>query len=265
VQPLLRSLCAGVFDTDLPAATAGLLAAAPHVRAAALLALPSVPSLGEGVPPEGEPLADLHTAKFDPSEANAEAATSLWEDVGCELPSGEAEWFVAALVAHLASVHPDVRNAAAAALAAAVDAEPVRVAAAMRAVVGLYDSGEDENLKQKARRAAAATAAPVAAQKKSGKGFVLEEEDRKLQVCGWVWMWMCGCFVAGRDSVCAVGVCGTESLSSSHPPTHTHTSQPTTQMHPQCRSSPSTLTTRTMQPAAAVSQRGEQPPGWARQ
>ncbi len=186
VQPLLRSLCAGVADADLPAATAGLLAAAPHVRAAALIALPSVLSLAEGVPPQGQPLADMHTARYDPSEANADAAAALWEDAGCELPEGEAAWFVDALVGHLASPHADVRAAAAAALAAAVEAAPARVAAAMEAVVKLYASGEDEALRrraQEARAAAAAAAAGAPAGGKSSKGLGgLEQEERKLQV-----------------------------------------------------------------------------------
>jgi hypothetical protein len=190
VQPLLRSLCAGATDAELPAATAGLLAPAAHVRAAALIALPHVPSLAEGVPPGGPPLATLHLARFDPSEANAEGAAALWDDAGCELPTGPGSaWFVEALAGHLASPHADVRAAAAAALAVAVDAEPGRVGDAVGAVIGLYDSGLDEAARAAAAAAAAAefAAAPIAVGKKAGgggggKGFGLEEEERKLQV-----------------------------------------------------------------------------------
>ncbi|GBF89654.1 hypothetical protein Rsub_02372, partial [Raphidocelis subcapitata] len=186
LQPLLRSLCSGALEPELPAAAAGLLAAAPHVRAAALLALPSVPSLGEGLPPEGDPLAVLHIARFDPSEANAEAARALWDDSGCALPEGGAAWFVESVAARLASPHADVRAAAAAALAAALEAAPARVGDAMAAVVALYASGEDEAQKAAAAKAAAAAAAAPAggAGGKGGKkgGFGLDDEEKKLQV-----------------------------------------------------------------------------------
>ncbi len=51
MQPLLDDLCAGAGLEDLPAALAGLLTEAPHVRSAALDALPSVPLLSQGLRP----------------------------------------------------------------------------------------------------------------------------------------------------------------------------------------------------------------------
>lgn len=49
VQPLLESLCKGLSRAELPAALAGLLAEAPHVRGAAIAALSDVPFLPDGV------------------------------------------------------------------------------------------------------------------------------------------------------------------------------------------------------------------------
>ncbi|GFR52600.1 hypothetical protein Agub_g15197, partial [Astrephomene gubernaculifera] len=88
IIPLLRSLCAGCLEEDLPAATAGLTHPAPHVRAAALAALPAVPLLAEGLFPAGDDgtAALLWLARHDvASEANAAAATALWEACGAEL------------------------------------------------------------------------------------------------------------------------------------------------------------------------------------
>ena len=61
VQPLLDDLCRGLRDgRELQAALEGLLAAQPHVRAAALEALPEVPSLAAGASP-------LHGHETEPS------------------------------------------------------------------------------------------------------------------------------------------------------------------------------------------------------
>ena len=49
VQPLLESLCKGLSRAELPAALAGLLAEAPHVRGAAIAALSDAPFLPDGV------------------------------------------------------------------------------------------------------------------------------------------------------------------------------------------------------------------------
>lgn len=48
MQPLLVSLCEGLRPEDLPAAMAGLLAEAPHVRGAAIAALAHIPFLSNG-------------------------------------------------------------------------------------------------------------------------------------------------------------------------------------------------------------------------
>ena len=48
MQPLLVSLCEGLDAEDLPAAMAGLLAEAPHVRGAAIAALGHIPFLSTG-------------------------------------------------------------------------------------------------------------------------------------------------------------------------------------------------------------------------
>jgi hypothetical protein len=160
------------------------------VRAAALIALPNVPSLGEGLPPTGPPLAVLHLARFDPSESNADAAAALWEDAGCELPGENGEedgsWFVGALAAHLASPHADVRGAAAAALAAAVEAAPGRVGAALDAVVALYASGEEEARGGGKGGGSGGGGGGDAAAEAGGKGGRggFEVEERKLQVGG---------------------------------------------------------------------------------
>lgn len=87
-MPLLRSLCAGCLEEDLPAATSGLTHPAPHVRAAALAALPSVPLLGEGALPasDASTTALLWLARNDTgSEDNCGAAAALWELCGAVL------------------------------------------------------------------------------------------------------------------------------------------------------------------------------------
>ena len=48
VQSMLDDLCQGVGDADMLAAFHGLLEAEPHVRAAAVAALPKIPLLAEG-------------------------------------------------------------------------------------------------------------------------------------------------------------------------------------------------------------------------
>ena len=51
-MPLLRSLCCGVSEAEMPAAVSGLLAGSAAVRACALGGLVNVPTLAEGVAPE---------------------------------------------------------------------------------------------------------------------------------------------------------------------------------------------------------------------
>jgi hypothetical protein len=82
VQPLLRSLCCGVGEPELVAAVSGLLAGSAAVRASTLAALPHVPTLAEGLPPEsGEVLAVMALARHDADEDNAAAAEALWQQV----------------------------------------------------------------------------------------------------------------------------------------------------------------------------------------
>lgn len=89
VQPLLRSLCCGVGEPELVAAVSGLLAGSAAVRASALSALPHVPTLAEGLPPEsGEVLAVMALARHDADEDNAAAAEALWTQVGVTLIVG---------------------------------------------------------------------------------------------------------------------------------------------------------------------------------
>ena len=55
ILPLLKSLCSGASEEDLPAAVQGVVSEHAAVRSAALSALPCVPLLGEGMPPPGVP------------------------------------------------------------------------------------------------------------------------------------------------------------------------------------------------------------------
>lgn len=60
----------------------GLLSGSAAVRATALAALPHVPTLAEGVPPESPGVtAVLALARHDVNEDNAAAAEALWEQV----------------------------------------------------------------------------------------------------------------------------------------------------------------------------------------
>jgi hypothetical protein len=82
VQPLLRSLCAGVSEAELVPAVSGLLSGSAAVRATALAALPHVPTLAEGVAPESEEVtAVLALSRHDVNEDNAAAAEALWQQV----------------------------------------------------------------------------------------------------------------------------------------------------------------------------------------
>ncbi|KAF8055816.1 hypothetical protein HT031_006591 [Scenedesmus sp. PABB004] len=138
VAPLLRSLCAGVGEPELMPAVSGLLAGSPAVRACALAALPSVPTLAEGVQPEsGEALAVLALARHDSDETNATAAQELWAQAGCSLGPD----VIALLVRHITSDQPDTRGAAAAALADALRAAPACTPSCLEAVLALY--GDD--------------------------------------------------------------------------------------------------------------------------
>ena len=65
-------------------------------------------------PQDDEVIAVLWLACHDPFEDNAEAAATLWEYSGADLPSS----FVPALVRYLGHANADLRSAAAAALAA---------------------------------------------------------------------------------------------------------------------------------------------------
>jgi hypothetical protein len=122
------------MDTDLPAAASGLLAAGAHVRAAALGALPAVPTLAEGLSPGDDIVVTLAVALHDVSEANAAAAQQLWDMAECTTPHD----YMGHLAVHLASLHSEVRRAASAALAAAAAQYPDTVPGALEAVIALY-------------------------------------------------------------------------------------------------------------------------------
>jgi hypothetical protein len=156
VQLLLDELCKGLAVEEVPAALQGLLASQALTRAAALSALPHVPSLASGAPqlfcwtadqailgslqahmttPAAAPMlflllciagcspaesrsrAMLWMARFDVDEANAQAAQQLCKLAQADLP----EDFVQHLAAALSHQHDDVRSAAAAALAAGIE------------------------------------------------------------------------------------------------------------------------------------------------
>ena len=141
MQPLLVSLCEGLRPEDLPAAMAGLLAEAPHVRGAAIAALGHIPFLSDGATVQqgasrkhtfeqlaarvsrgccaGDVLASpdvaalLWLARHDMDAANLHAAQQLWDQLGAQLNPD----YVAHVLTHLRHVHVGVRSAAAAALA----------------------------------------------------------------------------------------------------------------------------------------------------
>lgn len=74
-------------------------------------------------PQDDEVTAVLWLACHDPFQDNAEAATTLWEYSGADLPPT----FVPALTSYLGHANADVRSAASAALAAGLQVScPVR-------------------------------------------------------------------------------------------------------------------------------------------
>ena len=82
ILPLLKSLCSGATEEDLPAAVQGVVSEHAAVRAAALSALSCVPLLGEGLPLPGvQQLVELYIARHDPHEENRGPAEQLWEQV----------------------------------------------------------------------------------------------------------------------------------------------------------------------------------------
>ncbi|MEW5303880.1 MAG: hypothetical protein WDW36_006533 [Sanguina aurantia] len=140
VTPLLRALCSGVLHTkELHAALGGLVAASALVRAAALAALPSVPLLCEGCCPDEDDHAAalLFIGCHDVAEGNVEAAANLWDMSGAFLrPS-----LTPLLVSHLTSAAEDVRAAAAAATASAMEVFPETVPEGLTAMLALYEGG----------------------------------------------------------------------------------------------------------------------------
>lgn len=130
VAPLLRALCSGVHDDDeLNAALDGLLCASAFVRAAALTALPSVPTLAEGLPPRHpDSIAVMFIACNDVSTSNADAAFQLWQKAHCKLQGGH----VGCIISHLSSPHKEVRRASAIALSMGLQMHPSAVAGAMQ-------------------------------------------------------------------------------------------------------------------------------------
>ena len=82
ILPLLKSLCSGATEEDLPAAVRGVVSEHASVRAAALSALSCVPLLGEGLPlPGAQQLVELYIARHDPHEENRGPAEQLWDQV----------------------------------------------------------------------------------------------------------------------------------------------------------------------------------------
>ncbi|EFN56582.1 hypothetical protein CHLNCDRAFT_144295 [Chlorella variabilis] len=156
VQPLLRMLCSSTACDDVPGFTAalqGLVAGQPHVRGAALQALDHSPAINDAeVPADDAVLALMWLARRDLYEANAEVAQGLWEEACCSLPPT----FAPALMPHLSSPHPDVRVAAASALAEGVEEHPGVVGQALGGALDLYESpAADDGLSARAGAAAA--------------------------------------------------------------------------------------------------------------
>jgi hypothetical protein len=88
------------------------------VRHACLDSLSSIPSLASSsVPPSDDIACTLWLAMHDPVEANAKAAEGVWDLYNHDLGPGYAP----KLTLHLANPHESVRQAAASALAAAMD------------------------------------------------------------------------------------------------------------------------------------------------
>ncbi|CAG9462953.1 unnamed protein product [Pedinophyceae sp. YPF-701] len=138
IEPVLHQLCAGCDDDELLPAARGLLSPAAFVRAMALRALPSAPSLGEGVPPADPAVVVLLLmACNDPFQDNRAPATALWAQSGCTVP----EDFCAALLPHVCSPHTDVREAAAASLSAALADHPTAAEQTLTSLLALYAPG----------------------------------------------------------------------------------------------------------------------------
>ena len=155
MQPLLVSLCEGLHADDLPAALAGLLAEAPHVRGAAIAALGHIAFLSDGalaclctgrdvkirrpsssmaarlsggccagdVLAAPDVVALLWLARHDVDAANLLAGQQLWDQLGAQLSPD----YVAPVLSHLRHVHVDVRSAAAAALADGMQVRDVQL------------------------------------------------------------------------------------------------------------------------------------------
>ncbi|KAK9840722.1 hypothetical protein WJX81_000165 [Elliptochloris bilobata] len=138
VQPLLLSLCEGLSTEDLPAALAGLLAEAPHVRGAAIAALPHVPFLQDGdvlASPDVQAL--LWLARHDVDAANLNAGQRLWDQLGTQLTRD----YVAPVLSYLRHAHADVRSATAAALAGGMQVHPDTAREVLSGVLGIYTGG----------------------------------------------------------------------------------------------------------------------------
>lgn len=142
VVPLLSELCRGLKDDELPAAVGGLLLGSPAVRGAALAALPGVPLLNKGSPPPDPAVcAVLALARRDVDDDNAAAAEALWHQTHCSLDALHAT----VLVGHLRSTSPDVRAAAASALADVLSLQLHAAPATLDAVLALASSASNSD------------------------------------------------------------------------------------------------------------------------
>lgn len=116
-------------------ALTGITSPHAHVRHACLDSLASIPSLASSsVPPSDDIACTLWLAMHDPVEANAKAAEDVWDLYNHDLGGG----YATKLTAHLTSPHGSVRQAAASAVAGAMDEYQATVPETLSSLFALF-------------------------------------------------------------------------------------------------------------------------------
>ncbi|KAJ7561862.1 hypothetical protein O6H91_03G044500 [Diphasiastrum complanatum] len=135
VHTMLAELCRGLESNGLAEALVGLYSEHAHVRVACLNAVVNIPILAKrAVPRNGAVAALLWIALYDSDERVAEAADIAWDLYGHELGMD----YAAGLVEALSHSNYNVREAAAAGLAAAMDEYPNTVHETLSTLFALY-------------------------------------------------------------------------------------------------------------------------------
>ncbi|EFJ05799.1 hypothetical protein SELMODRAFT_162851 [Selaginella moellendorffii] len=135
ILPILNELSRGISPVDLPETLAGVYSKYAHVRVACLSSTRSVPVFAKGAVPHNAVVASaLWIALYDPEKVVADIAEDIWDLYGHDLGND----YAAGILGALSHVNLNVRQAAATALAAAMEEYPSSTQETLSALFTLY-------------------------------------------------------------------------------------------------------------------------------